>query len=213
MSLILHSYWRSSAAYRVRIGLNLKGLDYEIIPQDLRTDAHKGESYRAINPQGLVPCLIYNGQAISQSGAILWWLDEAFPEPALLPKADPMDRARIRAYCDMIACDIHPLNNLRVLRALRGDFSANQDQVDHWAQTWLSSGLGALEEALANDPQRRAPLLDMLTCYLVPQLYSARRFHLDLTPYPLLLEIEAHALTNEAVIRAHPDQQQDADPS
>lgn len=212
MRLILHSYWRSSASYRVRIGLNIKGLDYDIIGHDLRKDEQRSPDYLEKSSQGFVPALENNGAIITQSGAILHWLEATYPCPALMPR-DINDRAYVQSLCDIIACDIHPLNNLRVLKALRRDFAATQDQCDMWAQTWIKDGFSALERMLNIRPIVYDNDMDvgLFECYLIPQLYSARRFGVDLTPYTHLLTIEGKIQNHDAFVRAHPAQQSDAD--
>ena len=211
--MVLHGYWRSSAAYRVRIGLALKGLSYDSSAHDLRTGAQKSPDYLALNPQGLVPALEVDGQIIVQSAAILEWLEETHPAPALLP-SDPMDRARVRGMAGLIASDIHPLNNLRVLKQLRQEFDLDQAGVDAWAGRWIAAGFDALEILTARDGGGWCfgDVPTLADCYLVPQLYSARRFNLDLTPWPGLVAIEARALAHPAFVKAHPDAQPDADP-
>ena len=210
--MILHGYFRSSAAYRTRIALNLKGLDYEQHAVDLRTGAQRSEAYLKLNPQGLVPALEVDGAVITQSSAILEWLDETYREPALMP-ADAFGRAQVRGMIGLIASDIHPLNNLRVLTALRGTFGADQAQIDAWAGGWMVPGFQALtaltEKQGAGWLHGEAPTL--ADCYLIPQLYSARRFNVDLTPFPALTAIEDRALAHPAFAAAHPDKQPDAD--
>ncbi|RYG15645.1 MAG: maleylacetoacetate isomerase, partial [Caulobacteraceae bacterium] len=168
--MILHGYWRSSAAYRVRIGLALKGLDYVDAPHDLRRGEQDDAGYKALNPQGLVPALEVAGRVVTQSLAILEWLEEAYPEPALLPE-DPIDRARARAMSALIACDIHPLNNLRVLTALRQNAGWDAEDVNRWAQTWIATGLDALESLV--NPSFDAWCLGerpgLADCLLAPQ--------------------------------------------
>ena len=209
--MILHSYWRSGAAYRTRIALNLKGLAYEQRDVDLRQKAHKTAGYLAINPQGMVPALEVEGAILTQSVAILEWLEEAFPEPPLLPSA-PLDRARVRAMAAVIGSDIHPLNNLRVLGAVRG-LGADQAAVDAWAGGWIAAGFDVLEQGVEADGGGwsfgASPSL--VDCYLIPQLYSARRFNVDLTPWPQLLAIEQKAEAHPAFVAAHPDNQPNAD--
>jgi len=210
--MILHGYWRSSAAYRVRIGLALKGLIYDQSAHDLRLNEQKTTDYLALNPQGLVPALEVDGQVVTQSAAILEWLEETYPRPALLP-ADALDRARVRAMAALIASDIHPLNNLRVLKRLREDFALDQAGIDAWAGHWIAPGFDALEVLVTRDGAGwcfgDTPTL--ADCYLVPQLYSARRFNLDLTPWPTLVAVEARAGVHSAFVSAHPDRQPDAD--
>lgn len=209
--MILHSYWRSGTSYRTRIALNLKGLTYEQHTVDLRQRAHKTPEYLALNPQGMVPALEIDGAILTQSVAILEWLEEAYPDPALLPAA-PLERARVRAMAALIGSDIHPLNNLRVLGAVRG-LGADQAGVDAWAEGWIKAGFDALEQMVARDGQGwtfgASPTL--ADCYLIPQLYSARRFNVDLTPWPRLLAIEQVSESHPAFIAAHPDNQPDAD--
>ena len=212
--MILHGYWRSGAAYRVRIALNLKGLAYRQSAHDLRTGAQGAPDYLALNPQGLVPALETDGAVLIQSPAILEWLEETCPQPPLLP-LDAVDRAQVRAMSALIACDIHPLNNLRIGKALRERFGADQAAVDAWAARWIQQGFSALE-ALVNRHGRgwcfgdRPGLAD---CYLIPQIYSARRFNVELGAYPRLLEIEAAAARHPAFAAAHPNEQPDADPA
>lgn len=212
--LRLHGYWRSTAAYRVRIGLNLKGLAYEQAPHDLRTGAQRDPAYMALAPQGLVPALETPTGVFTQSLAILEWLDERFPTPPLLP-ADPDDRAVVRAMAEIVACDVHPLNNLRVLNALRADFAADQAQVDAWIARWIADGFAALEQLVARHGGAFAfgdqPTL--ADCCLVPQIYSAERFKVDLGPFPHLRAAAARAGELDAFAAAHPARQPDADPA
>ena len=211
MKLTLHSAWRASAPYRVRIGLNLKGLDYEVRPVDLVSSQHQGEAYRALNAQALVPTLEVDGRRLTQSLAILEWLDEAFPEPRLLP-ADPFDRATVRAMAEIIACDIHPVNNLRILRALTG-LGVDQDGRDAWAQRWIGDGFAALEPMVAAHGRGYAfgDTPGLVDCCLVPQVYNAARFHVDMTPFPAISAAVAKALDHPAIAAAHPNLQPDAE--
>lgn len=210
--MILHGYWRSGASYRVRIALNLKGLSYDLAAHDLRQGAQKAADYVALNPQGMVPALQIYDQVLIQSPAILEWLDEAYPQPPLLPD-DALDRAHVRAMAAVIGCDIHPLNNLRVLGALRKDFGADQATVDAWAARWITPGFDALETLVARDSGAfcfgDTPTL--ADCYLIPQLYSARRFNIDTAAWAGLTAIETCALAHPAFAAAHPDRQPDAD--
>ncbi|MGZ9100413.1 MAG: maleylacetoacetate isomerase [Brevundimonas sp.] len=210
--MILHGYWRSGAAYRTRIALNLKGLTYAQQGVDLRTGAHKSDAFVALNPQGMVPALEVDGAVLTQSPAILEWLEEAHPAPALLPP-DPLDRARVRAMASLIGCDIHPLNNLRVGKALRETFGADQDAVDAWAARWISSGFTALEALVAQHGEGWCfgPGPTLADCYLIPQIYSARRFNVPLDAFPRLLAIDEAAKQHSAFAAAHPDVQPDAD--
>lgn len=212
--MILHGYWRSSAAYRVRIGLNIKGLAYEQKAVDLRTGAQRDPAFLGRNPQGMVPALEADGLVLTQSLAILAWLEETHPHPPLMPFA-PADRAQVRAMAALIACDVHPLNNLRVLKALRGEFGADQAQVDAWAGRWIGEGLDALERMV----ERHGAGLcfgstpTLADVFLIPQLYSARRFQVDPARWPGLLAVEEKALALPAFAEAHPDRQPDADPA
>ena len=210
MKLILHSAWRASAPYRVRIGLNLKGLDYAIAPVDLVSSQHQGEAYRALNAQALVPTLEVDGRRLTQSLAILEWLDEAVPGASLLP-ADPFDRATVRAMAEIVACDIHPVNNLRILRALTG-LGVDQDGRDAWAQRWIADGFTALEPMVARHGKGYAfgDTPGLADCCLVPQVYNAARFHVDMTPFPAIRAAVARALEHPAIAAAHPNLQPDA---
>lgn len=210
--MILHGYWRSGAAYRTRIALALKGIDYEQQGHDLRTGAQKDPAYLALNPQGMVPALEAGGVVLTQSPAILEWLEETHPTPALLP-ADPVARAQVRAMSALIGCDIHPLNNLRVGKALRETFGADQTAVDAWAARWIMPGFEALEALVARHGagwcHGDAPTL--ADCYLIPQIYSAGRFNVSMDDFPRLQAISAKASEHPAFLAAHPDNQPDAD--
>jgi maleylacetoacetate isomerase/maleylpyruvate isomerase len=211
MKLVLHGAWRSSAAYRVRIGLNLKGLAYETAPVNLVGGQQRGEAYRAVNPQGLTPALdLGDGQVLTQSLAILEWLDEACPAPALLP-ADPLARAQARAMAQVIACDIHPVNNLRILRALTG-LGVDEPGREAWIQRWIIDGFQALEAMIIAHGGQYAfgDTPGLVDCCLVPQVYNAERFKTDLTPFPALRAVVARALEHPAFVAAHPNQQPDA---
>jgi maleylpyruvate isomerase len=210
--LRLHGYWRSTSSYRVRIALNLKGLAYEQSAHDLRTGAQKDSAYLALAPHGLVPALEVDGDVVIESPAILEWLDERFPSPRLLP--DSMsDRATVRAMAALIGCDIHPLNNLRVLQVLRGEFDAAPDAVDQWIARWVREGFIALEVLVARHGRSFAfgSEPSLADCYLVPQVYSARRFGVDLSNFPAIRAAAARAEELPAVQAAHPDRQPDAD--
>jgi maleylpyruvate isomerase len=210
--MILHGYFRSGAAYRTRIALNLKGVTYEQRGVDLRTGAQRSEAYLALNPQGMVPALETDQGVLTQSPAILEWLEETHPQPPFLPQSAD-DRAQVRAMAALIGCDIHPLSNLRVLTELRTHWGADQARIDGWAARWMVPGLQALTALVERHGRGwswgAAPTL--VDCYLIPQLYSARRFNIDLTPFPTLLAVEAEALTHPAFVAAHPDRQPDAD--
>jgi maleylpyruvate isomerase len=206
--LVLHDYWRSGAAWRVRIALNLKGLDHLLSDHDLRTGAQRDPAYLAIAPQGLVPALETGTETLTQSLAIIEWLEESHPTPALLPY-EPGDRAIVRAMAALIACDVHPLNNLRVLQALRKDFGANDVQVNTWIAHWIGEGFAALEEFIRRYggafAYGDAPTL--ADCCLVPQVYSARRFGVDLSPYPKICAVDAQCGQHPAFAAAHASNQ------
>lgn len=212
--LVLHGYWRSSAAYRVRIALNLKGIAYTQVAHDLRVGEQRDDDYLALAPQGLVPAIEVDGMVITQSPAILEWIEERWPWTPLLPQTSGA-RARVRAMAALIGCDIHPLNNLRVLQALKAEFGADQSHIDAWIARWISNGFAALETLVADNGSGfcygdRPSLAD---CYLVPQLYSAERFDVDLDPYPALRAVGERARAIPAFLKAHPTQQPDADPA
>ena len=206
---VLYDYYRSSAAYRVRIALNLKGVDYEQRPVNLADSAQKSDEYRALNPQGLVPMLEIDGHRLTQSLAIMVYLDQTIPEPVLMPR-DPADGAHVRAMAMAIACDIHPLNNLRVLKYLKGELEHSQDEIDRWYAHWIVEGLGPLEAMAA--PQAGAFLFGdaptIADVCLVPQLYNARRFSVPLDAYPTLLRADENATKLDAFAMAHPDKQE-----
>lgn len=204
MTIILHDYWRSSASYRVRIALNLKGVAYRSHPVDLRAGEQRGEANLAYNPQGLVPTLEVDGTALVQSLAIIDWLDSAYPEPRLLP-ADPLARAATLARALLIACDIHPVDNLRVLKRLESQFGADQAARDTWYRHWIAEGLQALETMAGPGPFLGGDAPDLSDVCLVPQLYNARRVDLPLDAYPRLLRADAAAAKLDAFAAAHPD--------
>lgn len=210
-ALVLHGYWRSSAAYRVRIALNLKGVAYEQVTHNLLTGGQRDPAYLAIAPHGLLPALEADGQPMIESPAILEWIETRWPKPALLP-SDPDEAAIVRAMAALIGCDIHPLNNLRVLRTLKQDFAASQAMIDAWIARWVSEGFAALERMMAAHgggfAYGAAPTL--ADCYLVPQLYNAERFKVDLSPFPKVVAAAAAARALPAVERAHPSHQPDA---
>jgi maleylacetoacetate isomerase len=207
--MILHGYWRSTAAYRVRIALAWKGLDFTDSPIDLRAGAQRSTDYLALNPQGLVPCLVDGPAVLSQSLAIIEYLEETHSVPPLLP-ADPAARAKVRAAALAIACDIHPINNLRVVNYLRGELGLPQDAIDGWIRHWIAEGFTALEAGVGQGPYLFGAAVTMADLCLVPQIYSARRFGADLSPYPKLTAIEAKLLALPAFEKARPENQPDA---
>ena len=211
MSRTLYGYWRSSAAYRVRIGLNLKGLEYAQEPVDLPTGAQKSPGFTLLNPQGRVPYLIDGSTGLAQSLAILEWLDETYPSPRFLP-AEPTLRARVRAAAQIIACDIHPLGNLIVLRYLKDAFGADQPATNRWAAHWILLGFRTLEEIGATSP---GPYLfgdtpTLADICLVPQVYNARRFGVNMGDFPRLAEIDLALRLLPAFHAAAPEHQPDA---
>src|SRR5438132_8255712 len=215
--MLLYSFFRSGTSHRLRIALNLKGLAYEYKAVDLRTEQHLDANYKAIQPQGLVPALMLDGergrQVLIQSPAIIEWLEEVHPEPALLP-ASPEDRARVRALAAIVGCDIHPVNNRRILETLRKTFGADEAAVNDWCAGWIAAGFDAIEGLLAADEGRgafcfsNAPTL--ADVYLVPQVESARRFKVDLERWPRILAIDEACAQMDAFRLAAPALQPDA---
>ena len=207
--LTLYSYWRSSAAYRVRIALNLKGLSCQLEPVHLvkQGGEQHGEAFRAINPQGLVPVLVHKGRAISQSMAICEYLDECFEQSPLLP-ALPVERARIRSMALQVACDIHPLNNLRVMKYLKEQYG---DAVDAsgWMSHWMSEGFLAIEQQLVDTGIVGKP--GLFECFLVPQVYNAERFGTHLSAFPEIRRLVANCRKLPAFLEAAPENQVDAE--
>lgn len=215
MALVLHGYWRSSAAYRVRIALALKGLAYGQAAHDLLGGEQRAPDYLGLAPQGLVPALECAedgpGTVLTQSLAIIEWLEERHPAPPLLP-AEAGARAVVRAMALAVACDIHPLNNLRVLRALKTDYGLDDAARDGWVARWIGEGFAALETQVARHGGAfcfgDAP--GMADCCLIPQIYNARRFHVDLDGFPRLMAVEANCLALPAFAAAAPEAQPDA---
>ena len=216
MALRLYTYWRSSAAYRVRIALAVKGLPYESVPRHLLRDGgqHRQADYLATNPQGLIPALEHDGHVVMQSLAICEYLDEVFPQPPLLP-ADPRGRAAVRAMALAIACDIHPLNNLSVQQYLRTELGQRDDGVTRWAQHWIARGFAALEQLLerhsADGRYCYGDTVTLADACLVPQVYNARRVQLDLGAYPRLTAVARHLEALPAFAAARPEAQPDAE--
>ena len=208
----LYGYFRSSAAFRVRIALGLKKLGYEAAFIHLRRGDQAQAGFLAVNPQGLVPALATDGQTLIQSLAIIEYLDETHPEPPLLPR-DPAGRARVRGLAGIVACDIHPLNNLRVLRYLHGPLGQDQRVIETWYNHWIDAGFAALERLLAKDPRTgsfchgEAPSLADIA--LVPQVVNAERYNLDLAPYPTINRIFENCMKLDAFAAAHPNRQPD----
>ena len=208
----LHGYWRSGAAYRVRIGLALKGVAYEQVHYDLRTGAQRADDYARLNPQRLVPTLEAGDLVLTQSVAILEWLDECHPQPPLLP-GDPNGRAIVRSMAATIASDTHPLHNLRVLNALRKEFGADDAGVQRWIAHWLGDGLAAVDRLVERhgDGFAYGDRPTLADCCIVPALYAARRFAVDLTRFPALVDAGERAMALPEIAAAHPDRQPDAD--
>jgi maleylpyruvate isomerase len=212
----LHTYFRSSAAYRVRIALNLKSLPYNALPVHLLRNGGEqlSEAYRAINPSAMVPTLVDDGQIIAQSLAIIEYIDETHPQPPLLPP-DAAGRARVRALALTVAADTHPLGNLRVLKYLTGEMGLSDERKLEWQQHWLRTGLSILEAQLVGDPRTgrfcHGDTPTLADCCLAPQVFSARRFQVDMTPYPTVLRIQAACDELAAFQEAHPAQQPDAE--
>lgn len=214
-NLRLYSYWRSSAAYRVRIGLNLKGLEYETIPVHLVEDGGQqhAEAYRAINPQELVPTLMHGQRRLTQSLSILEYLDEIWPNSPLLP-ATSRERQRARALGLMVACDIHPLNNLRVLQYFEREWQLSQPQREAWMRHWIETGFRVLETQLKDHPSTGTycdgDTPGFSDCCLIPQVYNARRVGIDMAAYPAIARIEKECLALPEFDDARPENQPDA---
>ena len=214
--LTLYSYWRSSAAWRVRIGLRLKGLGCRIEPVHLLHDGGQqhAAAYAALNPQQLVPLLLHGHRAVRQSLAILEYLEEVWPHAALLLPATARERARVRALAQLVACDIHPLNNLRVLQYLERELGVAPDGREAWARHWMREGLDAFEALVAEDPATgnycHGDVPGLADCCLVPQLYNARRFGMEVAQWPTLARIEQACLALPAFRDTAPESQPDA---
>jgi maleylacetoacetate isomerase len=212
--LKLYDYWRSSAAYRVRIGLNLKGVAYESVPVNIApgVEEQMREPYRSKNPQMRIPALETERGLITQSMSILVWLDQTYPEPRLMP-ADPWLGAQVRSFALTIATDIHPLNNTSVLTRIKLEFSADDDHVGEWYRHWIKLGFNALEHQAQQRPESKYAFGDEPTLAdvcLVPQMANARRFKTDLSPFPRLLAWDEAARAHPAFIKAAPENQKDA---
>ena len=211
--MTLYGYFRSSTSYRTRIAMNLKQLDYDYVAVNLAKDEQLEAVFQSINPQGLVPVVQVNDLWLYQSPAILEWLEEVYPEHPLLPK-DAAGRMQVRALSAMIGCDIHPLNNRRVLQYLRNELSVDEDQVMAWCHRWMIEGFDALEKRLAQDKTHGkfcyGDSPTFADCYLIPQVSSAERFKVDLSAYPNIVAIDAHCRTLKAFADADPMVQPDA---
>ena len=214
--LKLYTYFRSSAAFRVRIALNLKGVLYDPVFVHLPRGEHRKPEYAAVDPQALVPTLIDDGRALSQSLAIIEYLDETHPEPRLLPE-DPLGRARVRSLSLLVACEIHPLNNLRTLQHLKRALGQNEDQINAWYRHWIADGLAKLEADLNRGDSGSAGRFchgdtpTMADCCLVPQIFNAKRYDCDLALYPKVMRIFGACMKLEAFDHAQPSKQPDAE--
>lgn len=205
----LHGYFRSSASYRVRIALNLKGLHYDYCPVNLLKGEQKGEAYRARNPQGLVPTLAYGDKSLTQSLAIIEWLEEQHPQPALLP-SDSFERARIRALAYNVACDIQPIQNLRVLKFLQTEYSVSDEQKAGWVRHWIDQGFAALEQQMSAIPFASGNTPGLFEVCLMPQVYNAERFGVEMSAFPKLQAIAEACSALPAFERARPENQPDS---
>lgn len=206
----LYSYFRSSTSFRIRIALNIKGLPYTTFPINIRQGEHHTSSYLEINPQGLVPTLMDQGHALTQSLALLDYLEEQYPTPPLLPGL-PLERARVRSIAQLIGCDIHPLNNLKVLKFLQGELGMSERQKDHWYQHWILAGFRDLEKILNHTAghfcfSNQVTIADIC---LIPQVYNAIRYQVPLSSFPTISRIYSHCLTEPAFTKALPENQED----
>jgi len=209
----LYSYFRSSAAYRVRIALNLKNLSYEMVPIHLQKDGgrHRSAEYRAVNPQMRVPSLVLSsGETLIQSLAIIGYLNETYPQPPLLP-ADPIERAHVRAVSQIIACDIHPLNNLGTLQYLKRNLGQEQAAIDAWYHHWVLTGFDAIEKMIKPGPYAFGAQPGLADICLVPQVYNARRLKVPLDAFPKIVAVDAACLALPAFDKARPENQPDAE--
>ena len=216
MNMKLYNFFRSGTSHRTRIAMNLKGLDYEYVAVALGKEEHLQAAFQAVNPQGLVPALVLDDNTtLIQSPAILEWLEEEFPQNPLLP-TNTLARAHVRALAAIVGCDIHPINNRRILQYLRNELQQPEEEVLKWCARWISAGFAAMEEMLAADSQRgdfcygNTP--SMADVYLIPQVESARRFNVDLSPYPNIVAIDARCAQIKAFADAAPWVQVDAPP-
>lgn len=207
----LYSYWRSTTSYRVRAALNLKSVAYDLVPIDLVAGDQRDEEYRALNPGAGVPTLVLDdGTVLTQSMAIMEYADQIWPTPRLIPQ-DPLERAKVLAAAHTVACDIHPVNNLRVIGQLKSRFGATPDQARDWMCHWIGQGFASLEQQLAEDTRFSfGPDPDIADLCIVAQIYNARRWGLDLHPFPKLRRVEAACLDVPAIAAAHPAQQSEA---
>ena len=209
----LYNFFRSGTSHRLRIALNLKGIATEYVAVDLRVEEHLKDAFKLVNPQQFVPALDTGKQVLIQSPAIIEWLEEKYPTPALLP-AGAEARAQVRALAAIVGCDIHPINNRRILEALRKQFGANEEAINAWCGTWISAGFDAYEALMAADSQRGAFSFGhtptIADVYLIPQIESARRFKVDLTRWPLIMGVEKACNELDAFKRAAPMAQPDA---
>ena len=209
----VYEFFRSGTSHRLRIALRLKGIDADMVAVDLRREEHQGAAFKALNPQGLVPALVVDGRVLIQSPAIIEWLEERYPAPPLLP-ANAEDRAHVRALAAIVGCDIHPVNNRRILETLRHQFGAEEAAINAWCGSWIGAGFDAIEALLAADPERGAFCFGhtptLAEVYLVPQIESARRFKVDLARWPLIMAVDKACTVLDAFRLAAPAAQPDA---